>query len=151
MIICDGPIRLYWPPLLGVAGAPAVLTAYVTGHRAKALSAMSEEEAAGVALDDLARLFPGADPRGDVEASRRVDWITDEHSRGGYSFVRVGGAGARRMLAASDTGALLWAGDATATATIASVVHAAYATGVRAGREAAARLGGARPAQSFGS
>jgi hypothetical protein len=145
MIICDGPIRLYWPPLLGVSGAPAVLTAYVTGHRAKALSVVSEQEAIGVALDDLARIFPDANPHGDLEASRRIDWITDENSRGGYSFVRVGGGGARRALAAPDTGALLWAGDATATTTIASVVHAAYATGIRAGRAAAERLGAVRP------
>jgi Flavin containing amine oxidoreductase len=38
-------------------------------------------------------------------------------------------------LAAPETGALFWAGDATSTTTIAAVVHAAYASGRRAASE----------------
>ena len=54
--------------------------------------------------------------------------------------MRVGGAGSRAALAAPDTGALFWAGDATSTTTIAAVVHAAYASGRRAAGEVTAHL-----------
>ncbi|MDQ3146950.1 MAG: FAD-dependent oxidoreductase, partial [Actinomycetota bacterium] len=75
-----------------------------------------------------------------AQAFRRQDWTAEPDALGGYSFVRVGGAGSRAALAAPDTGALLWAGDGTATTTIAAVVHAAYATGRRAAAEACAML-----------
>ena len=142
MLGCDGPIRLYWTPLYGRDGAPAVLTAYVSGHRARALSAMTEAEAAAVGLADLDRLFPDARPSRGVQEYRRIDWCTNRFTRGGYSFVRVGGAGSRAALAAPDTGALFWAGDGTSTTTIAAVVHAAYASGRRAAGEVTAHLGG---------
>jgi monoamine oxidase len=140
MLSCDGPIRLYWTPLYGRGDDVApVLTAYVGGYRARALSAMTEHDAATAGLADLDRLFPDVDPSQLVEEWRRVDWCTNPNTRGGYSFVRYGGAGSRAALAASDTGALFWAGDATATTTIAAVVHAAYATGRRAASEILAR------------
>jgi monoamine oxidase len=133
MLGCDGPIRLYWTPLYGRGDDVApVLTAYVGGHRARALSAMPAGEAALVGLADLDRLYPDARPSRLVEEWRRVDWCTNPWTRGGYSFVRLGGAGARAALAAPDTGALSWAGDGTSTTTIAAVVHAAYASGRRA-------------------
>jgi monoamine oxidase len=117
-----------------------VLTAYIGGYRARALSVLTETDAAAVGLADLDRLFPEAKPSRLVEDSRRVDWCTDPNTRGGYSFVRLGGAGSRAALAAPDTGALFWAGDGTATTTIAAVVHAAYATGRRAAGEVQAHL-----------
>jgi monoamine oxidase len=140
MLGCDGPVRLYWTPLYGRADAAPVLTAYVSGYRARALSACTEAESAAVGLHDLDRLFPGSTPSRLVEEFRRVDWLTNANTRGGYSFVRFGGAGSRAALAAADTGALFWAGDGTTTTTIAAVVHAAYVTGRRAAREAQAHL-----------
>ena len=74
-------------------------------------------------------------------AHRRVDWGADPLARGGYSFVRVGGAGARKRLAAADTGALLWAGSATESSPIAETVEAAYLSGLRAACEVRAMLG----------
>lgn len=142
MLGCDGPIRLYWTPLYGRGDDVApVLTAYVSGHRARSLSAMTEADAIAAGLADLDRLFPDVGPSRLVEEARRVDWCTNPRARGGYSFVRYGCAGARAALAAPDTGALSWAGDGTTTTTIAAVVHAAYATGRRAATEVAARLG----------
>lgn len=137
MLGCDGPVRLYWTPLYGRAGddVPAVLTGYVSGHRARALSALTDRDAIAAGLADLDRLFPEAKPSQLVRDARRVDWCTNPNTRGGYSFVRLGGAGSRAALAAADTGALFWAGDGTTTTTIAAVVHAAYATGRRAAGE----------------
>jgi monoamine oxidase len=140
MLGCDGPVRLYWTSLYGRADAPPVLTAYVSGYRARALSAMTEADAAAVGLADLDRLFPDARPSRGVREWRRVDWCTNRFTRGGYSFVRMGGGGARAALAAPDTGALFWAGDATSTTTIAAVVHAAYASGRRAATEVTTHL-----------
>lgn len=142
MFGCDGPVRLYWTPLYGRGDdVTPVLTAYVSGHRARSLSAMTEADAVATGLADLDRLFPDATPSQLVDEARRVDWCTNPRTRGGYSFVRYGCAGARAALAAPDTGALFWAGDGTATTTIAAVVHAAYATGRRAAREVTAHLG----------
>lgn len=135
MLGCDGPVRLWWTPFYGRRDAPAVLTAYVTGHRARALSSMPASDAAEVGLQDLCRLFPDAHPEDLLASWLRMDWITEALARGAYSFVGLGGAGSRHSLAAADTQALFWAGDATATSTIASVVHGAFASGQRAAAE----------------
>jgi monoamine oxidase len=141
MLGCDGPVRLYWTPLYGRGDdVSPVLTAYVSGHRARSLSAMTEADAIATGLADLDRLFPDVLPSRLVEDSRRVDWCTNPKTRGGYSFVRYGGAGSRAALASPDTGALFWAGDGTTTTTIAAVVHAAYATGRRAATEVTGHL-----------
>jgi predicted NAD/FAD-dependent oxidoreductase len=133
-----GPVTLYWNVFYRAREQPAVLTAYCTGPRAAALSTVSEEEAAGVALSDLRRHFPKARPR--LLAYQRIDWTTDPLACGGYTFLRPGGTGARARLAAADTGALFWAGDATATRTIAATVEGAFVSGLRAASEARAFL-----------
>jgi monoamine oxidase len=121
-----------------------VLTAYCTGPRAAHLSACSEGEAVEVVLADLQRLFPKADPRRMLLAWRRIDWATDPFACGGYTFLRPGGSGARLRLAAADTGALFWAGAATATPTIADTVQAAYLSGLRAAGEVQSFFAGSR-------
>ena len=108
--------------------------------RAAALAEIGEDEAAAIASADLGRLFPKVDVRRLLVAYRRVDWSTDPLARGGYSFVRVGGVGARKRLAAADTGALLWAGAATESSPIAETVEAAYLSGLRAASEARSLL-----------
>jgi len=137
-----GPVTLYWPVFYGTKEMPAVLTAYCTGARAAHLSKLGEAEATDVVLADLQRLFPKANPRQMLLAARRIDWGTDPFSCGGYTFLRPGGSGARVRLAAADTGALFWAGAATATPTISDTVQAAYLSGLRAAAEARQFLGG---------
>ena len=137
----SGPLTLYWPIAGGSAGDPPVLIAYATGPRAAALASISEAEATSIAVRDLGRLFPKVDLGGQLIDSRRIDWAADPLARGGYSFVRVGGVGAREMLAAADTGALLWAGAGTESAPIAETVEAAYLSGLRASAEARVLLG----------
>ncbi len=130
-----GPVTLYWPSLDGGRRTPAVLTAYCTGPRAARLSLLPEDEAVAVVLADLARLFPKVNPGRLLLGSRRIDWSTDPFARGGYTFTRPGGRGARGRLAAPDTPALFWAGAATTTSTIAETVQAAYVSGLRAASE----------------
>ncbi|MBI4517941.1 MAG: FAD-dependent oxidoreductase [Deltaproteobacteria bacterium] len=139
-----GPVTLYWPVFYGTTGLPAVLTAYCTGPRAAQLSRLGEAEAVDVVLADLQRLFPKADPRRMLLAARRIDWATDPFACGGYTFLRPGGTGSRARLAAADTGALFWAGAATATPTISDTVQAAYMSGLRAAAEVQRLLTGSR-------
>ena len=135
-----GPVTLYWPVFYGADDGPAVLTAYVTGPRAALLGRMGEEEAAEIVLTDLRRVFPKTDPRKHFVASRRIDWAADPFARGGYSFVRPGGLGARAKLAAPDTGALFWAGSATESRPIAASVEASYVSGLRVASEVRAHV-----------
>jgi monoamine oxidase len=132
-----GPVTLYWPALDRDGGrrTPAVLTAYCTGPRAARLSLLPEDQALAVVLADLARLFPRVDPGRLLLGYRRIDWTADPFARGGYTFTRPGGRGARGRLAAADTAALFWAGAASATSTIADTVQAAYVSGLRAASE----------------
>jgi monoamine oxidase len=133
-----GPITLYWNVFYHAAGKPPVLTAYCTGPRAAALSRVSEEAAVDIVLKDLRTHFPKAAPK--LLAHRRIDWGTDPLACGGYTFLRPGGVGARARLAAADTGALFWAGSATATRTIAATVEGAFVSGLRAASEVRAFL-----------
>jgi monoamine oxidase len=144
-----GPVTLYWPVFRGAraigdaagrAEPPPVLTAYLTGPRAAALGPLSDDEAVATVLAHLRRLFPRDEPR--LLSHRRIDWSADPFSRGGYTFLRPGGTGARARLAAADTGALFWAGDASATDGIAATVEGAFTSGLRAAREAGAFLAG---------
>lgn len=135
-----GAVRpLYWAPFQGMADAPAVLIAYCTGASATALGRPGEEEAAAIAVRDLERNFRAPLPR--LLAFRRIDWAADPFARGGYTFVRPGGCGARARLAAADTGALFWAGSAVATPTIAASVQGAFVSGLQAAAQARAYLG----------
>ncbi len=127
-----GPVTLYWPVFYGSECKDPVLTAYTTGPRAARLSAAGEEEATELVVSDLQRLFPSADPRRHLLSSRRIDWARDPYSRGGYTFLRPGGSGARSRLREADTGALFWAGSATEWNPIAATVEAAYTSGLRA-------------------
>jgi monoamine oxidase len=139
-----GPVTLYWSVFYRAGNAPAVLTAYCTGPKAARLSKVSDGEALAIVLDDLWRLFPRADPRRQLLAHRRIDWSADPFSRGGYTFLRSGGSGAREALAAADTGRLFWAGSASVSRPIAASVEAAYLSGLRAAAEVRAALQGPR-------
>ena len=137
----DGPMTLYWPVAYRTDNDNPTLIAYATGPRAAALAKVGEDEAAATAVADLGRLFPKVDVGRLLVAHRQIDWGADPLACGGYSFVRVGGAGARERLAAADTGALLWAGAATESSPIAETVEAAYLSGLRAAVEVRALLG----------
>ena len=134
-----GPLTLYWATSFGDDGPP-VLVGYATGPRARALSEAGGNLAPEMALDDLERLFRRARPRRAVQDVRFVDWRTDPNARGGYTFLPPGAVGARAALAAPDTGALFWAGSATAWIPLADTVEAAFSSGVRAGGQARAAL-----------
>lgn len=139
-LVCgDGPVTLYWPTSYRTDG-PAVLSAYATGPRARALSDAGPDQAPQIVLADLASLYPGSPVERLAVSSRVIDWWTDPLARGGYTFLPPGGVGARADLAAASTGALFWAGSATHWSPVADTVEAAYLSGLRAAREASGRL-----------
>lgn len=139
-LVCSGvgPVTLYWNVFYGSRIRTPVLTAYCTGPRAAALARLSEDELLLTIIDDLRRHFPKSRPK--LAAWRRIDWSRDPFACGGYTFLRPGGAQARALLAARDTGALFWAGSETATQPIAATVAGAYVSGLRAGSEIIATL-----------
>jgi monoamine oxidase len=144
MICGTGPFTLYWPTSFGTDGPP-VLIAYATGPRARALSEAGPDAAVEIALQDLHRIFPRVRPAQLVRGARFVDWLTEPYALGGYTFLPPGSVGARARLAAPDTGALFWAGSATAWSPVADTVEAAYLSGLRAARQTSTVLTGPPP------
>jgi len=63
------------------------------------------------------------------------DWQQDPFARGAYSYVTVGGGGARRALALPIDGTLFFAGEATDLEGEATTVTGALQSGIRAARE----------------
>ena len=135
-----GPINLYWCVFRGIKGRPAVLCCYCIGPRAAQLSKESEDNAIAIVMADLQRLFPKAAPDRALVNHRIVNWAQDPFARGGYSYLRPGGRGARDSLRAADTGALFWAGAGTESQPVSELVETAYLSGLRAAAEARAFL-----------
>ncbi|MFN7951513.1 MAG: NAD(P)/FAD-dependent oxidoreductase [bacterium] len=133
-----GPVTLFWNVFYGAGRRPPVLTAYFTGPRAAHVASLGDDAALELVLADLVRHFPKARPRELLSGFRRIDWSNDPFACGGYTFLRPGGVGARKDLAAPNTGALFWAGSATESTPIAATVEAAYLSGKRAALQALA-------------
>ena len=141
MVACStGPINLYWTVFRSGDALPDVMTAYCLGPRAEALSAQSDEQALETVMSDLKRLFPKSDPRRALVNHRIINWAKDPFARGGYTYLRPGGLGARAKLRATDTGALFWAGAGTESSPVSELVETAYLSGRRAAREVSALL-----------
>jgi len=119
----------FWTPL--PARAP-VLIAWAGGPKAARLAGFSEarilEEALGAA-----RLIFGVRPA--LSAALMHDWRSDPFARGAYSYVLIGGKGARESLAAPVADTLYFAGEATDPEE-SGTVGGALASGVRAARQA---------------
>jgi len=94
------------PCLIGWAGGP----------KADAHAGLPAGEVVRRALRTLERLFgKGARVESRLQNFRLQDWRADPFARGAYSYVRVGGAGAREALAEPLQGTLFFAGEATNT------------------------------------
>jgi monoamine oxidase len=134
-----GKFPAYWTqqPLAGAA-----VIAWAGGTQATALAALSISALVATAFDEFSGLF------GDPNAAREEfidgvmhDWSSDPFARGAYSYIAVGGSGARAKLGAPIENTLYIAGEATSTDGQGGTVNGAIATGERAAREAAAALG----------
>lgn len=125
--------RTFWTTL---PARSALLTAWCGGPRARALSGLPKDAISERAIASLAAILGK-----DVVAAARLegvwlhDWQSDPCSRGAYSYVRVGGRGARAELAAPLDDTLYFAGEATDDDGDAATVAGALSSGERAARE----------------
>jgi monoamine oxidase len=126
----QAPFPTFWTPLPMRA---ALLTAWAGGPKAARLTGSSKEKLVSAALRTIGMVFGDA-PRKQLASVLVQDWQADPYSRGGYSYVRVGGAGARERLAEPIEDTLFFAGEAT-DAEEAGTVAGALRSGQRAARE----------------
>jgi monoamine oxidase len=119
----------FWTPL--PVHAP-LLTAWAGGPKAARLSGKSSADLVRQALASVRSVFRDAE---DPDAAYVHDWQADPWARGAYSYVRVGGEGAREALAAPLEDTLFFAGEAADTEGEAGTVAGALQSGMRAARE----------------
>jgi len=125
----EAPFPTFWTPL--PMRAP-LLTAWAGGPKAQVLTGSTKKELLRHALASVRSVFRHI-PQ--PEAAYVQDWQADPFARGGYSYVRVGGHGARRILQKSLEDTLFFAGEATDTRGEAGTVGGALQSGIRAARE----------------
>ena len=111
-----------------------LLTAWAGGPKAARLTGSSTRKLVDAALASIESVF-GKGARAQLGAAYAQDWMQDPYSRGGYSYVLVGGEGAREDLAAPLDGTIFFAGEATDSEE-AGTVAGALRSGIRAAREA---------------
>jgi monoamine oxidase len=97
----------FWTPL--PMRAP-LLTAWAGGPKAARLSGKASKKLIAEALRVVSRVFGRLPP---LRCAYVQDWQADPWSRGGYSYVLVGGEGAREELAKPLKDTLFFAGEAT--------------------------------------
>lgn len=114
----------------------------VGGATARALEEEGGRAAAAFAVSALAEIF-GNELRGVLGNSQATRWGKDPFARGSWSVARPGHADKRKVLAQPHHDRVFFAGEAT-DPVWATRVGGAYASGVRAAREALAALGGPR-------
>jgi monoamine oxidase len=122
------PFPTFWTPL--PMHAP-LLTAWAGGPKAKKLTGRNEHALLQSALKCVRSILRRVE---EPTAFLVQDWQADPYARGGYSYVKVGGAGAREMLQRSLEGTLYFAGEATDVEE-AGTVGGALQSGIRAARE----------------
>jgi monoamine oxidase len=113
-----------------------LLTAWAGGPNAIRLSGAAAPQVIRQAVTSLAAIFGGrAGIKARLEAAWLHDWQEDPFARGAYSYVTVGGHGARRALAAPLRDTLFFAGEATDFQGEHGTVAGALRSGSRAARE----------------
>ena len=118
----------FWTPL--PMRAP-LLTAWAGGPKAARLTGKPSKKLVEVALQTVSRVFGRLPP---LVGAYAQDWHADPWSRGGYSYLLVGGEGAREELAAPVKDTLFFAGEAT-NSEEAGTVSGALSSGQRAAKE----------------
>ncbi|HXJ54354.1 MAG TPA: NAD(P)/FAD-dependent oxidoreductase [Burkholderiales bacterium] len=127
----QAPFPTFWTPL--PMRAP-LLTAWAGGPKAARLTGASKEKLVAAAIRTVEAAFHKEKPREQLDSALVQDWQADACSRGGYSYVLVGGEGARERLAEPLGDTLFFAGEAT-DAEEAGTVAGALRSGERAARE----------------
>ena len=124
----SAPFPTLWTPL--PMHAP-LLTCWAGGPKAARLTGSSEKTLLKHALASVRSVLGNID---EPRAFLSHDWQADPFARGGYSYIRVGGTGAREELAAPLEDTLYFAGEAT-DVDEAGTVGGALSSGSRAAKE----------------
>ena len=128
----------FWTAL--PARAP-MLVAWAGGPRARRISGRPEHEMIRDALVSLRSVFGhAADIERELGGAYVHDWQSDPYARGAYSYVTVGGRGARKALAASLLNTLYFAGEAADYEGETGTVAGALQSGRRAARELISKI-----------
>ena len=122
------PFPTFWTPL--PARVP-MLVAWAGGPKAERLSGLSQARLVAEALRGLRSIFGRIPAPG---AALVHDWRSDPFARGAYSYLRVGGEGAREDLAEPIANTLFFAGEATDLEE-SGTVAGALRSGARAARQ----------------
>jgi len=123
----------FWTAL--PARAP-LLIAWAAGPKAARLTGTATSDIIRKAVTSLKSVFgKRADIDAQFEAAWFHDWQQDPFARGAYSYVTVGGDGARQALAAPLRNTLFFAGEATDFEGEYGTVAGALQSGIRAARE----------------
>lgn len=120
----------FWTPL--PMRAP-LLTAWAGGPKAARLTGSAKRDLVRKALASVHSVFAEA-ASAELAGAYVQDWQQDPYSRGAYSYVLVGGKGAREQLAQPLADTVFFAGEAT-DADEAGTVAGALRSGMRAARE----------------
>ena len=112
-----------------------VMTAWAGGPKAARLEGLGKDEIIHRAIASLETTFGVRAGDLHLEAALAHDWGADPFAEGAYSYVLVGGTGARQTLAQPIASTLFIAGEATSHDE-SGTVSGALASGERAAREA---------------
>jgi len=108
-----------------------LLTCWAGGPKASRLTGSPEKTLLRQAMASVRSVLPDVQ---EPKAYLLHDWQADPFARGGYSYVKVGGTGAREKLATPLEETLFFAGEATDTEQ-SGTVGGALASGIRAAKE----------------
>lgn len=114
-----------------------LLTAWAGGPRAERLEGLGEDEIVHRAITSLETTFALRSADMHLESALAHDWGADPFARGAYSYVLVGGSGAREKLSKPIASTLFFAGEATSP-DASGTVSGALESGERAARDALA-------------
>jgi monoamine oxidase len=109
-----------------------VLTGWFAGPRADGVSSLSESELVEMGLASLADIFemPVARLRGQLVASRAINWGNDPFARGAYSYATPQTRAAQSLLRRPAGDGIFFSGEALYTGPDIGTVEAALAIGM---------------------
>jgi len=120
----------------GKNSANALLTAFICGERAQALSALEEQDAVNQILEELGSIFNVNTVNAAYSGQFLMkDWLKDPNIRGAYSVPSLGSENARPDLAAPVSNRIYFAGEATNLNGHSGTMHGAIESSIRAVQE----------------
>ncbi|MGH7029481.1 MAG: flavin monoamine oxidase family protein [Stellaceae bacterium] len=126
-LLSDATVPTWWSQ--HPAGYP-VLTGWLAGPKADRVSPLAATELVDLGLGSLAAIFdlPVARVRGDLVASRAINWGNDRFARGAYSYATPKTRAAQSVLR-KPAGAIFFSGEALYAGPDMGTVEAALASG----------------------